>query len=286
MDGLIVETKLFNLSTRGSACRILNDDTNYKSQVEYYIPNMIERDETIEYIQFSIPNAVIPVSFYTVNANNCTLYIIQNSVTNTYIFPYGNYNSNSFIAQFITLAGSHWSMALNTFNSVFTITHNTTNFTLLGESTISSVMGFSTDLTSASNKLTLSRCCNFMPLPRVALRCGELANTTMIGSNSSADVILTIPNNSRPNGQIYYQNQSQAKLLFRHYELSRFIVSLTDDDGNFLNFNGVSSFFTFQFDIYRKYLPKPPRFSNIVEYVNNQTFKQRYLDDQEEQDYE
>lgn len=283
MDGLILETKLFNLSTRGSACKILNEDTNYKSKVEYFIPNMIERDESIEYIQFSIPNAVIPVSFYSVNANNCTLYIIQNDLTYTYNFPFGNYNSNSFIAQFISLSGSNWTMALNTFNSVFTIKHKTTDFTILGTSTISSVMGFSTDLSSTGNSLTLTRCCNFMPLPRIALRCGELANTTTIGSNSSADVIITIPNNSRPNGQIYYQNSSQARLLFRHHDLSRFIVSFTDDDGNFLNFNGVSSFFTFQFDIYRKYLPKPPRFSNIVEYVNNKTFQQRYLDDQEEE---
>ena len=61
----------------------------------------------------------------------------------------------------------------------------------------------------------------------------------------------------------------QTKLLFRHHDLSRFIISLTDDDGNFVNFNGISSFFTLQFDIYRKWMPKPPRFSNIVEYVNN-----------------
>ena len=28
-----------------------------------------------------------------------------------------------------------------------------------------------------------------------------------------------------------------------------------------------------QFDIYRRWIPKPPRFSNIVEYVNNYQFR-------------
>ena len=60
----------------------------------------------------------------------------------------------------------------------------------------------------------------------------------------SSDVIMSVPNNSKPNGQIYFINRSQAKMLFRAPELSRFIISFTDDDGNLLNFNGISSFFT------------------------------------------
>ena len=137
-------------------------------------------------------------------------------------------------------------------------------------------MGFSDNLNSVTisgvNSITLTRCCNFLPLPRVCIRCPELANTTIVGSSPADDVIITIPNNSKPNGQIYYQNQTQAKLLFRHHELSRFVISITDEDGYFLNFNGVSSFFTIQFDIFRKFLPKPPRFSNIVEFVNSKTY--------------
>ena len=80
---------------------------------------MIERDETIEYIQFSVPDAVIPVSFYTVNENNSTLNVIENGIYTTYVFPY-NYNANYFIAEFIQLLGSRWIIKLNSFNSVFT----------------------------------------------------------------------------------------------------------------------------------------------------------------------
>ena len=112
----------------------------------------------------------------------------------------------------------------------------------------------------------------------MTLRCKELCSSTMVGESISSDVIMSVPNNSKPNGQIYFINRSQAKMLFRAPELSRFIISFTDDDGNLLNFNGISSFFTLQFDIYRKWVPKLPRFSNIVEYVNSQ---QPFYDDED-----
>ena len=42
---LVVETKLFNLSTCGSACKILNNNKQFKSKCEYNVPNMIEREK-------------------------------------------------------------------------------------------------------------------------------------------------------------------------------------------------------------------------------------------------
>ena len=285
MENLVMETKMFNLSTRGSACNILNEDINFKSRCEYDIRNMIVRDEEVEYIQFSIPFAIIPVSFFTVNHNNNQLKVVVNETINTYTFPVGNYNANTFISQFSITLGAHYKLSLSTFNNIFTITRTLQdgfNFSVLGNSSISSVMGFSTDLTGISVDpnyvIACSRCCNFLSLPRITMRCPELANTQMVGSQTSNDVIITIPNNSKPNGQIYYQNSSNAKLLFRQHELSRFIISFTDDDNNLLNFNGVSCFFTLQFDIYRKFLPKLPSFSNIVNSVNS-NLMQKYLNE-------
>ena len=274
MEGLnlVVETRLYNLSMRGTACNILNNDTNYKSKCQYNIPDMIERDESIEHINFSIPYAVIPVSFYTVNENNNKLIISINSAVTIYTFPFGNYSANTFITEFKLLLGGDWTITLNTFNSVFTVTNSVNDFTILGSSSISSIIGFTDDCISTSKTLIFPRCCNFLPLPRITLRCPQLANTTVIGAINSSDVVITIPNNSKPNGQIYYLNQMQTKLLFRHHEINRFVILLTDDDGNFINFNGISSFFTLQFDIYRKWTPKPPRFSDIVNMVNNHNY--------------
>ena len=280
---LVLETKLFNLSTNSKGCQILNSNKNYQSLCQYSIPNMIVRDESIEYISFSVPYAVIPVSFYIINENNNRLDVSVLGVNTSYFFPYGNYNATYFISQFITLLGSQWNITLNSNNSIFTITNTTNNFTLLASSSISVIMGFNTNLTSTSNSLTLLNCVNFLPLPRLVLRCPELANTTMVtNENTDNDVIITIPNNARPNGQIYYQNQSQSKLLFRHHELNRFVLGISDDDGNLLNFNGVTCYFTFQFDIYRQFVPKPPKFSSIINFVNNHnSLKNEQIEEEE-----
>ena len=275
---LVCESKVYNLSTRSTACNVLNGD--WKSSCEYYIPNLIDRDETIEYVQFSVPDAIIPVSVYNVNSYNNTLVIVTQSGNSTVTFPQGNYTGSKFVAEFNILLGTGWNLALNSVTNIFTVTGNIL-FTFDATSTIGSIMGFSASVSSNGSFIAIMpRCCNFLPIPRICIRCPELANTTMVGSQTSADIVLTVPNNVGLNGQIYYQNQSASYLLFRHHELSRFVISLTDDDGNLLNFNGLSSYFTFQFDIYRKYVPKPPRFSNLVEYVNNQP---SYLYPDEEQ---
>ena len=146
----------------------------------------------------------------------------MNGITTTYVFPYGNYQANYFISSFQQVLGSNWNITINTTNNKFTITNSVAPFTFMSTSKISSVMGFSSSITSSflnnTNTLTMSRSCNFLPLPRVILRCPELADSAMISSTVTNDVILSISNNTKNNGQIYYQNQAQAKLLFRHNE--------------------------------------------------------------------
>ena len=263
---LIMESKVYNLSTNETSCRCLNG--TWKSKCEYVVPNMIERDETIEYVMFSVPTAVIPNAFYNISEANNQLVVIVSGITTTYKFPLGNYTATTFIAQFNSLLGTEWSLTINYTTNRFTVT-GPANFTLSVDSTIQTVIGFSTDVIAVGTRTeVMPESFNFYPVPRVCLRCPELANTVVVGKSPCTDVVATIPNDAPLNGQIYYLNQSNIKLLFRHHELTRFILTLTDDDGNLLNFNGLTSYFTFQFDIFRKYVPKPPRFGNIIEYVN------------------
>lgn len=410
---LICETKLYNLSTRQTGCVCLNGD--FKSRCMFTINNMIDRDELIEYIQFSVPNAVIPVSFYTINENNnlLVLYDLISNTTANITFPYGNYTANTFIAAFNVnpLITGEYFLQLNPVTSKLALISSNTCWTLKGSSTISSIMGFANDLvsdiyysllvidstnnticitfnaspspivrtftvpagtydmqgtdllTSLNNmfaytipspynlyaafnydsnrlnpRLVLSsgysfhqtpvanalfadrafrnsgdvsstqdaayctaqgltgtnyvlnmyhavlyqqlefpRTVNFLPLPRILLRCSEMANTSMVGSKAANDIVLTIPNNAKPNGQIYFQNTSQSKLLFRRYDLQQFIMLLTDDDGNCINFNGISSFYTLQFDIFRRWIQRPPRFASIIDHVNSELDSRKEL---------
>lgn len=276
---LVLESKVFNLSTRGTAGTILNEDVNFKSKIRFDVPDMITRDENVEYIQFSVPYAVIPISFYTINETNRELKVTENGTTTTIVFPLGNYNASLFMTTFKQLlngtanGSGRFNIILNDIDSSFTITNSTFSFTLLESSTISSIMGFSdtisSSIVSALNTLDLPRCCNFLSLPRVCLRCSDLANSNMVGDFGSSDIILSVPNDSRPNSQIVYQNTTQSKMLFRKDKMDTFVVSLTNDDGQLLNFNGISSFWTFQFDIYRRLADKLPAFSQITNSVNS-----------------
>jgi hypothetical protein len=266
---LVQDTKELHLSTRGDAGEVLNG--NAKSQVLFNIPDAIVIDDSIEYIQFSIPYAVVPNSFYVINMTNCMLQVLQSGTTTTYMFPMGNYTASTFITQFKALLPNTFNITLGVNNNQFTITHTTTDFTILGTSTIDSVMGFSGNQVSVGLSLTMPRVCNFLPLPRICFRCSKLSNSFTPSSIDSGDVILSIPNTAKLNGQIIYTNNSDSKTLFKLESLRDFVVSLTDDDGELIDFNGISSFFVFRFDIFRKSIQKPMSFRNIVNLVNSKS---------------
>jgi hypothetical protein len=269
-SNLIKESKQLHLSTQSDAGRLINGEK--RSCIEYYVPNFIIHDDSVEYIQYSVQSAIIPVSFYTINDNHNSLVVTVSSVTTTYTFPNGNYNATLFIAQFKTLLGANFDITLDSATSKFTITNTTNNFTLGAATTIDYIMGFSGNLTSSSKSLTMPRVCNFLSLPRINMRCGLLSNgvvsslTTKLIDN---DVILSVPNNAVPNGQIVYTDGNNSVNIFRGDKLDTFTLCLTDDEGDYIDFNGVSSYFTLQFDIFRRYLTKPDKFNNIVNKVNS-----------------
>jgi len=268
-DG-IVDTKQFHLSTRGDAGTSLNGD--YKSQMLFSIPDAIVQDDSIDFIYFSIPYVVIPNSFYVINETNNSLYVLQSAVTTLYTFPVGNYTSQTFITTFKTLLPQpQFGITIGVNSNIFTITHTTTTFSFTSASTIDQIMGFSGTTAAVGLSLTLPRVCNFLPLPRICLRCHDLANSFITASTDGNDVILSVPNTSRFNGQIIYNNSSNMKTLFKLTNLNSFVVSLTNDDGALINFNGISSFFTFQFDIHRKSLAKPLPFNKLVSFINSQS---------------
>ena len=245
-----------------------------KSQIVFSIPDAIVLDDSIDFIQFSIPYAVIPNSFYIINETNCHLYVLQSGVTTAYMFPMGNYTAQSFMTQFRLLLPTTFSISLGQNNNQFTITHSTTTFSFTSASTIDQIMGFSGTTAAVGLSLTCPRVCNFLPLPRICIRCPNLANSFISATTDGTDVVLSVPNTAKLNGQIIYNNTSGMKTLFKLDKLNSFYVSLTNDDGVPINFNGLSSFFVFQFDIYRRTLAKPLPFNKLVSLIQSQSLIQ------------
>ena len=273
MTDLIVESKTYNLSTRSGSCNLLNGE--YKSNVEYSIPDMIYKDDSIEYIQYSIPYVVIPVSFYQINETNNTIHLLYNGEDIIITFDFGNYNANQFIKEFFNVlpASDGWNITLDVVNSIFTITNTTFSFTFLGDSLMDYVIGYNdtinSQLTNGVNTIKMPRPCNFLPLPKICIRCPQLSNQGNMKDNvNSSDIIMSVPNNAKQNGQIAFKN-IYSKIFLQADRIEKLNIQFTDDDGRFINFNGISCFFVIQFDIFRKNLGKPPSFSQLKTLANN-----------------
>lgn len=267
MNNLFCETKTYNFNTRSSCGRILNSDTNYKSYIQYDVPDMIVRDDNIEFIEVSVPYAVIPVSFYTINHTNNVLSLYYDGASHDYSFEYGNYSVSLFVSAFNSFLSSlGFSISFDSADSNFTITNSSKSFSVLGTSTIDYILGFSDDIASTVvsgvNTVVMPRCVNFLPEPIICLRCEQFNATQLVGGGGEA--LITIPNNAKINGQIVYRNSTNAKILYRGNNLSNFTIRITNEDDELINFNGVSCFFSIQVDIYRKTSPKLPNFYEIL----------------------
>ena len=271
---LIKETKIYKLSTQSSSGLCLNDDTNYKSSFKYTFPVVNLHEEDIEFVYMSIPYVCLPVSFYNIDYQNNRLDMIINGVSASYLFKSGNYNSITFISQFQALLGTGWTLTLDKITNCFTIVNSINafqTFSILGTSTISSVLGFSQTLASSptigfnSSYLTLPRTCNFLPIPRIHLRCKELSHSCLISKNCESDILVSVPNDSPLNGKIVYRNFMNSANHLDLPFLQSLTINFTDEQNNFVNFNGISSYFEIQLDIYKKRPNRAPSFWKVIQ---------------------
>ena len=146
---------------------------------------------------------------------------------------------------------------------MISISHSTYDFIFNQGSSCDYILGFSGDTYSINKNINFIRCCNFLPIPRVNIRCSEFSNTTSPGSGAN-DIICSIPNSGRNTGQIFYQNNNSIKSLVKIDNLTSFSIKITDDKNNLINFNGISSYISFQFDIFHFYVPKILSFKDII----------------------
>jgi hypothetical protein len=84
---------------------------------------------------------------------------------------------------------------------------------------------------------------------------------------AGADILASVPNVARNNGQIIYENPS-VEFIVKNLNFGLITITITDDNNRVINFNGVSSYFVLKFNIFRRYLKKPMRFEQLAEYIN------------------
>lgn len=219
-----------------------------------------EDDETVQTATLSMPYAILCNSNYQINYTNCRLDLKLNDVAASYTFPYGNYAVDTFMQTFKTLLPSSFNITFDTVSGCFTITNTSAQFVLLDTSTIDYVMGFSKTITSTLSGIiytaTMPRVANFLPNPlfRVCIESNTLYNGQVLGSHGSpqySNVLASIPNVSKQNTQVVYQNFSD-EFAIQPTGQTQLILSILDSEGNYIDFNGVSSYFQLRIRLYKK----------------------------------
>lgn len=269
---LIRDTKILNLSTQSSSGMLLNGDA--KSKVLYELKNYIdyENDDSVEYISVSMPYVVLCNSNYIVNATNNTLLFQHAGGTATITFAYGNYTASTFQAAFQAAVlpyknGATLDIRYNQTIQKYEMYSSVSTFSLLAGSTCDYILGFSGTFAIPQGVWTaLPRCANFLPNARFHVCADFLNNGTILGTTQTQNstVLATIPNTSKNNNLIVYESD-QNEFLLKSCALNSLTLSIVDDNYNLIDFNGVASYFTLRFSIYRRRLPKVQAFSKVLE---------------------
>lgn len=276
LGDLIKDTKVLHISTQTTSSNLLNG--SYKSKVNYDVRGYLnfENDDSIEYITLQMPYAVMCNSNYIVNEYNNTLvvttYTSLTPTTTSYTLTQGNYSLSTFTALLKTYltTGNGWTITSDTTTNKYTFSNALyTSFYFNAASTCDYIIGFSGDTTN-STSITMPRSYNFLPIPRFVIHCNILNDGIILGANSNvaaSDILATIPNVSRNNGQIIFEN-SASEFIVRNLNWTTLTISITDDNNRLINFNGISSYFVLKFNIFRRNIKKPMRFENLVQHIN------------------
>ena len=236
------KTRIFNKSSKITSLK-----DSYINKLSISLPDL-SFHERIEIIFFSVHHAEIPISLYVVNYTNSV--IVINSVS--YQIPVGNYNANTLITALLLLLPTY-TITYSSITNKYTFS-NSTVFTINTASTCKNIIGLgnvdqTAILSGSVYTLTLPYSVNFIPLPRLNFKSDFFRFNNFNGGDLSNDLFLSIQNNTNTNSMIQYVNQTAIKFKVDNKNITSFIISIMDDEGNYINFNNQNTYLTLQIDI-------------------------------------
>jgi hypothetical protein len=216
----------------------------YNSQVEFLLP--VIEIPTNYTIYLSVCHVAIPYSFYNVNSTNNTLKFSILSVITTITIPIGNYTALNMLSTLNTLLSPfNFTVTYSSITNQMTFTHSTQDFTFIYDpnnlqSTCFNILGFSLNYQYSTSKiLTSNTMLNLSPTRCLCISSNfRTQNITTIKSNNFS-LLCSIPIAVNPYAIITYQN-SGYKTNLNSNVFNSVIINITDQDGNFLNFNSIN----------------------------------------------
>ena len=116
--------------------------------------------------------------------------------------------------------------------------------------------------------VTCSRVCNFLPNPlfRICIENNSMYNGQVLGSAGNpqfSNVLASIPNVTKQNTQIVYQNFSD-EFAIQASGQTTLTLAILDDNNNFVDFNGISSYFQLRIRLYRRIKKSLKSFGEVL----------------------
>jgi hypothetical protein len=209
------------------------------SDVEFDVKYPIQIPSDCVYMTWVVNSFTCPVSWYQINeTNNKLSYIIYG---NTNVFPSGNYNTKTFMNQFLASMPAGFTIQLDPITNKFKFGFSM-SFIFVAGSTLLSVMGgdpTQSYSSSIGNILSLPYPCNFAGLNSFNIKCNNIRTDNLDSQDqcSTSPIIASIPVSAGANGVIYYEKRNDFEFEVKESVIDNLEITIEDDLGNFIDFN-------------------------------------------------
>lgn len=223
-------------------------NSTYVSNVRFNFSDVLSDEGDIISTQCGIYNAQHPVSFYVIDYRNNVLSYKVNDVVFTVTIAPGNYNSTTFITNLKNgfVANAHlFSVNLGAFDGKITfilLTAATLNEFIESTTTMWNVLGFNTGVaaSASSNTIVCPNPLNLLGIKKLKVYSDSLAIQSIDSKNlSTSSLVDTIPVISPPYELNQYFNPQAPYSKISVNLINQIDIKILDEDGNFINFNGV-----------------------------------------------
>jgi hypothetical protein len=219
------------------------------SDALYVLPTIEILKDELAYI--SIKNAVIPFSFYNVNNTNNKLNYIVNGINYSVNLTLGNYNVNTLKSHLIELIGDLFIITYVAKTNKFIFTHSTYDFSFLSSSNCFEILGFKDNFnyTSIDFILTSTISINLFTVKNIYVCSNNfILNNIDSNNHNKSNIICSIPVNGSMNSILFYADNTKH-LVHKLDNLTNLRITLTDEDGELIDFNNVHYSITLEITI-------------------------------------
>ena len=216
----------------------------YLSNIHFNFSGLLKDEKNLLRSYVTVLNAQIPVSFYIIDETNNILNYLEGSTPKSIEFTVANYNGNQMVTALntsFTNNGSAISALLNSQTGIlyFFITGGS-NYTFLSTSTIKSILGFDTDISSTS-LIRMPYQLNLLGKKKLFINSNNLRNSAFTSKSlSSTQTIATIPVDQPPYSMISYEAViDMQKIVLSNRALDMIDIEITDENNNYMNFRNI-----------------------------------------------